>query len=254
MSNEVKIIVDGPIGNIIMNAPKRHNALTLDMLAAMSKALDEFEANPAVRVIVIGSSGKSFCAGADFATIRAGKLKENPYAIFIDRLENMRQPTIAALNGGVYGAGFDLALACDFRFGVKGMKANIPAGRLGIYYPPDGIERVVNRLGPEVARRLFLAADSFGELDLLQCRFLTAIVSLDKLSERTIVAAHHIASLAPTAVQGMKQAILEAEHQKLDTAVSIAKMLASFSSDEHKEGLAALKEKRPPKFADPDIS
>jgi enoyl-CoA hydratase/carnithine racemase len=254
MTDEVRVLTDGPIGHIIMNAPKRHNALTMDMLEVMGNALDRFEADATTRVVVIGSSGKSFCAGADFGTIRAGKLSENPYAKFIDRLENVRQPTIAALNGGVYGAGFDLALACDFRFGVPGMKASIPAARLGIYYPPDGIERVVNRLGPEVARRLFLAADTMSDKDLLQSRFLTSIVPLEQLSEKTVTAAHHIASLAPDAVQGMKMAILQAEHQHLDTAASIEKMMRSFSSAEHKEGLAALKEKRQPKFDDPSLS
>ena len=76
----------------------------------------------------------------------------------VDRLEALRVPTIAALNGSVYGGATDLALACDFRIGVDGMRMHMPAARLGIIYYPSGIERYVSRLGIAAAKKLFLTA------------------------------------------------------------------------------------------------
>ena len=91
-------------------------------------------------------------------------------------MESFPAPTICALNGGVYGGGVDLAMACDFRIGVQGMKMFVPPARLGIHYDPAGIARVVQRLGAQMARRVFLLAENFDDQALLDCGFLDYLV------------------------------------------------------------------------------
>src|ERR687893_246892 len=77
----------------------------------------------------------------------------------VDRLEAVRVPTIARLQGGVYGGATDLALACDFRIGHEGIEMVMPAGRLGVHYYASGLRRYVSRLGLNTAKRLFLTAE-----------------------------------------------------------------------------------------------
>ncbi len=113
---------------------------------------------------------------------------------------------IAALNGGVFGGGVDLALACDFRIGVEGMKMFVPPDKLGIHYEPEALQA------------------------------------------RATALAKSVTALAPMAVQGMKQTILETSQNRLDTAAAKARVRACFASANHAEGLQATREKRPPKF------
>src|SRR5260370_42637681 len=80
----------------------------------------------------------------------------------VDRLEDLRLPTICALNGSVYGGATDLALACDFRIGVEGMELGMPASRLGVHYYLSGMRRYVTRLGLGAAKRLFLTGVPLG--------------------------------------------------------------------------------------------
>src|SRR5206468_11152047 len=115
----------------------------------------------------------------------------------VDRIEALRVPTIAALNGGVYGGSTDLALACDFRIGVDGMKLLMPAARLGIVYYPSGIERYVTRLGVAAAKPLFLTATLIDDQEMLRIGYLDEGVPDAELRARVGAQAAMIAANAP---------------------------------------------------------
>ena len=112
-------------------------------------------------------------AGADWS--------DNPLTRLCDALEAFPVPTVAGLNGGAYGGGVELALACDFRIGVTGMRAFAPPARLGIHYEPAGIARVIDRLGSQAARRMFLLAETFDAPALLAAGFLDRLVEPEEL-------------------------------------------------------------------------
>lgn len=243
----IKASVEGHIGRITLTRPTAHNALTKAAMGEIQARLEGW-ADSDIRAVIITGEGRSFCAGASLEELGDGDWSNNPLTPLCATVEGFKAPVIAALNGGVFGGGVDLALACDFRIGVEGMKMFVPPAKLGIHYEPEGIARAVQRLGAQMARRVFLLAEKFEAEALLAHGFLDELVTPDALQARATALAKSVTALAPMAVQGMKKTILESSQNRLDTAAAKARVRACFASTDHAEGLQAMREKRPPKF------
>ncbi len=239
-----------------LNRPREHNRLEPADLAALRETFDRVDADPAVRALVLTGTGKSFSSGyhigalADRLAGKAGPEEDrDAFERMVDRLEGLRIPTIAALNGSVYGGATDMALACDFRIGVEGMRLLMPAARLGIVYYESGIRRYVSRLGVAAAKQLFLTAQPIDAAEMLDIGYLDEVVSPDELMPRAEAIAATLAANAPLAVAGLKRAINEAAAGTLDRDALAAIRAACSASEDHKEGVKAWTEKRTPVFA-----
>ena len=133
----------GRRADLRLEAPERHNALGPEDLRALSIALENIERSDA-EVAVLRSTGDTFCSGYDLRAlreeIRVGSTSgaERAFANVVDSLEKLRVPTICALQGGAYGGGSDLALACDFRVGTPQTVLNVPAARFGLQFYSGG--------------------------------------------------------------------------------------------------------------------
>ena len=244
----IESAITSQIGRITLNRPEAHNALTRAAMLALTAKLVEWQ-DAGLRGVILTGTGRSFCAGASLDDMAGENWAENPLTALCDAVENLPAPVIAALNGGVYGGGVELALAADFRIGVIGMRAFVPPAKLGIHYEPAGISRAMARLGGQMARRMFLLAENFDDQALLDCGFLDKLVEADALNAAAEHMAGTVAALAPLAVQGMKRTIVELERGALDKQAARARILGAFASDDHAEGLAAQREKRAPKFS-----
>jgi enoyl-CoA hydratase/carnithine racemase len=240
--------IDGPLGHIILDRPEAHNALDREAMAAMTALLADWAGREDLRAVVLTGRGRSFCAGASLGEVAGGDWTENPLTALCDALEAFPCPTVAALNGGVYGGGVELALSCDFRAGVRGMRAFVPPARLGIHYEPAGIRRAMDRLGAQATRRLFLLAETFGDEALLAMGFLDRLVEPEALEAEAGALAELLCGLAPLAVCGMKRTIVELSRGSLDAEAARARIAACFASEDHAEGLAAQRERRAPAF------
>src|ERR1700690_2371457 len=159
------VTIAGGRATIRLNRPREHNRIEPRDLAVLRETFTRIDRDPSVRVLVLTGTGKSFSSGYHIGALveRHGGKEPEPqdevtFESVVDQHEALRVPTIAALQGSVYGGATDLALACDFRIGVEGMRMLMPAARLGIVYYPSGIERYVSRLGVAAAKRLFLTA------------------------------------------------------------------------------------------------
>lgn len=239
--------ITGTIGRIVLDRPEAHNALDQAAMRALRALLEDW-AGRDLRAVILTGRGRSFCAGASLEDVAGRDWAENPLTAACDALEDFPCPTIAALNGGVYGGGVGIALACDFRVGVTGMRAFAPPARLGIHYEPAGIRRAIERLGAQAARRIFLLAESFEAEALLAMGFLDHLVAPEDLAAKAEELAETAAGLAPLAVRGMKRTILELSRGTLDAEAAGARVRDCFASADHAEGLAAQKEKRAPRF------
>ncbi|WP_322516184.1 enoyl-CoA hydratase/isomerase family protein [Rhodopseudomonas palustris] len=247
--------IDGPRATIRLNRPQHLNRLQPDDLVTLLAQFEQIENDASVRVLVLTGTGRAFSAGFDLGKVaeRAaseveGESSGSAFELIANRLEDLRVPTICRLNGGVYGGSTDLALACDFRIGVDTAEMFMPAARLGLHYYPSGIKRYVTRLGVDNAKRLFLTAQRIEAAEMLRIGYLTAMVSMDRLDREVDALATTLAGNAPTAVAGMKRAINEFARQAFDEAAADTRAKASMRSDEIKEGIAAYKEKRAPRF------
>ena len=243
------LTVDGPIATLRFNRPAVHNRIEPDDITEIMRLLDLVDADTSIRVLILAATGKSFSSG--FYINAIGTRAESTTAGFdamTDRMERVRVPVIAALNGGVYGGSTDLALSCDFRVGVHGMQMFMPAARLGLHYYPGGMQRYVSRLGVDTAKRLFLLAERLDADELLRIGFLTQLVAPEALSDTVAKLAATLVANAPLAVQGMKTALNDIARGDADLDAIAARAARVAKSADLQEGRAAFMEKRAPKF------
>jgi enoyl-CoA hydratase/carnithine racemase len=251
---------DGQRATLRLNRPKHVNRIEPDDLVALKKHVEAIEEDTTIRVLILTGTGRAFSSGYHLGDlgerIAAARPQEaaadgdegSPFEQFTNQLENLRVPTICALNGPVYGGATDLALACDFRIGVAGMEMFMPAARLGLHYYPSGLRRYVSRLGLAAAKKLFLTAARIDADEMLRIGYLDQLVPPDELDGAVAMLADALAAQAPLAVAGMKRALNEIARSEFDERAARARHRASLASEDVKEGQAAFREKRKPRF------
>jgi enoyl-CoA hydratase len=254
MSDTVLFAIDGPRATITLNDPAKHNRLDPGGLDLLMAAVEAADAHPEVRVTVITGAGeKTFCSGYDLGSIPAGGQKQtghkdSAFEAVMDRIEAMRMPTLCALNGGVYGGATDMALACDFRLGVKGMKFFMPAARFGLHYYPSGLRRYTQKVSPSFAKRAFLLSEDFADTELLAVGYLDWLVDRSEFKGKIDEISNRLATLAPLSMVNMKRAIEQFAQAEPDISAIRQNMRECATSEDLREGLAALRERRQPDF------
>lgn len=243
---------DGAGGaTITLNRPRHLNRLHREDLLVLQAHIAALASDESLRVVVLTGRGRAFCAGfnlQELAQADAGSTDPRLFEHTVDALEALPVPTIARLNGGVFGGATDLALACDFRVGVHGMELRMPAARIGLHYYASGLSRYVSRLGLGAAKRLFLLAETLPAEELLRIGYLDVLVPPDQLDAAVDAIATPLCSNAPLALRGMKLSLNELAHGHAEDAVLRQREDQSASSADLQEGLAALAQKRPPRF------
>ncbi len=241
---------------IRLNRPREHNRIEPGDLAIMRETFARVDADPDIRVLVLTGTGKSFSSGYHIGALLERQTSKAPptgsadgtFEEVVDQLERLRVPTIAALQGSVYGGATDLALACDFRLGVDTMRMQMPAARLGIIYYPSGLERYVSRLGVAAAKHLFMTAQPIEAEEMRRIGYLDAVVPAADLMARVDELAASLAANAPIALAGLKRALNEIAAGRLDRDALAKARAHSAASADHAEALQAWAEKRRPVF------
>lgn len=243
------------IATITLNRPENRNSMTPDVLSGLSEALGRARADADVRCVVVTGRGRSFCAGADFKSRASGP--ELPphersfamYSHFLSVLE-VEVPTIAALNGHAIGGGLGLAVVCDLRVANREAKYGANFVRLGLH-PGMATTYLLPRLmGLPRATELLLTGRLVNGAEAADLGLVNHAVAPDEVLPKALELAREIASAAPQAVRWTKQSIYR--HADWDP-VSAARFEAhvqsrSFETEDHREGVAALLEKREPRF------
>lgn len=247
---EILCSIDGTVARLTLNTPERHNAMTREGVERFLEHLDLVETLPQIRVVLITGTGeRTFCSGASLTQIRAGEMSGERFETLTDRLAALPIPKLAAMNGSAYGGGVEIGLCCDFRIGVRGMTALVPAARFGLCYPPNGIRRYVDTLGPGTAKRMLVAAERFGSDELLRVGYLHRVVDDAHLAVEAEAWAQRIAARAPLAVRAMLRACDLAAGRDWDPARVRHWVEQCNASADLQEGLQAAAEKRDPEFS-----
>ena len=249
MTATIQYSRSGHIGKMVLNNPERHNSLGREELESIQACLKSVSADPQVRVLVVtGAGDKTFCAGASLVELGAGDISSDYFQTTTNQLASLAVPTICALNGSVFGGGVELSLSCDFRIGIEGARMRVPAASIGLCYPVEGINRYVERLGINLAKRILVASEEFNAEGMLNIGFLDHLVLPGQLNESTDKLAQHIAGLAPLAVQAMKHLLQQAASGVIDNDVAGELSRVCMESSDLQEGFAATREKRTPRF------
>lgn len=250
--------IDGAIGWMVFNNPERRNAVSAEMWAAIPGIMDRFEADPAVRVVVLtGAGDKAFVAGADisqFEQQRATPAQVAAYEATSDeagrRIATSPKPTIAMISGYCIGGGVGIAIGCDLRIAGEGAKFGIPATRLGLGYGPSGVKKLMDLVGPAHVKEIFFTARHFSAAEALGMGLLNRVVPEAELEAYVRSYCATIADNAPLTIQAVKRTV--AELSKASPAADIAlcerMVQACFDSEDYVEGRRAFMEKRRPVF------
>lgn len=256
--NPVLVEHEAPLGWIIINRPEKRNALNFLAWRRIVEAMEELNADPDVRVIVMrGVTPEAFISGADiseFPSHRANAEQARAYRSApgnaTDALATGPKPVVAMIAGICMGGGLQVALSCDIRIAARGTKFGIPAARLGLAYPLDGVLTLSQIAGPASARDILMSARTFGAEEALQMGLLNRLVDLEDLESSVRDYATRMAGNAPLTMAAAKATIREGlkDAAARDPAKIAALVAQCFDSEDYKEGVRAFLEKRPPRF------
>jgi enoyl-CoA hydratase/carnithine racemase len=252
---EIELTREDGITTILLNRPARRNALNLEMMARLGAVLQEIEQDVATRAVILTGAGNVFCSGLDL-----GAMGESPTVPALERslvdevlqpLEVLSKPTIAALNGDALAGGCELALHCDLRIAVPQARLGMPVARIGIVVPYPLILKLIDTVGSAITSELLFTAEPISAERALALAMVNRIVASDQLAREATQIATAIARNAPLAVLAMKRAILAGRAQRADPPPDDVRRAAEAarSSEDAREGLRAILEKRKPNFS-----
>ncbi len=256
MTEGLRVEVDGPVATLTLDRPDSLNALTVPVKVALREALASLAADRSVRAVILTGAGRAFCAGQDLAEREqpdAAPLEvevRERYNPIIRTLRSMDQPVIAAVNGVAAGAGASLAFACDIRLAADDARFVLAFGRIGLV-PDSGATWFLPRLvGSAKAAELALIGDPVDAAEALRLGLVSRVVPGDRLMAEARALADRLAQGAPLALSLAKSALQRSLTIDLDEALEGEAKLQGIAgaSADHAEGLAAFREKRPPRF------
>ncbi|MCX7981800.1 MAG: enoyl-CoA hydratase-related protein [Syntrophales bacterium] len=253
--NYEKLIVeqDGMVITAAINHPPA-NAMGQGVLRDLNDLLDKCEHDDGVRVIIITGSGRFFSAGADiteFAELQAGKVPKYDGNEIYFKIENYPKVIIAAINGGAYGGGLELACCCHLRIMSEAATCGLPEVKLGLNPGWGGTQRLPRLIGPTKALELMLTGDFMSAQEAYNRGLLNKVVPADKVLEEAKALAKRLADGAPLAQREIMRAVrlgLETNIRAGVLGIERAASKALQFSEDFKEGSRAFLEKRKPVF------
>ncbi len=268
MSNAAQPAAAGPlvltaqhegIATLVLNRPKRLNALNNELAIALSEALDRVAEDASVRVVVLTGAGRAFCSGGDLGAIRAGRDSGDVKQLepllragiaSVMTMRTMKQPVIAAVNGAAAGAGMSIALAADVRIAAEEASLGMNFAKVGLFPDYGPTYFLPQFVGPSCAAEMFYTGDMIDARTALRLGIVNRVVPGSQLEVETKSLAQKIAQGPPIAVCAVKQVLFGADRAALETALEkeVQQQLVCFRSEDAGEGMRAFFEKRPPKF------
>jgi enoyl-CoA hydratase len=241
---------------IRLERPEKLNALDAAMVAGLADAAERIDADATVRLAILTGAGRAFCVGGDVTAwsaldpIEMGQrwVREGHRAF--DKLARLRAPLVAVLNGPALGGGLELAGVADLRIAEPAAMLGLPEPGIGMVPGWSGTERLVRRFGAGVVRRMLLFGERFGSEAALRLGLVDALAGAGEGLARARALATAMAGRGRIATVLAKQMINAAEGEEGGGAVleMLAGSLLSTTA-ELREGVAAFRERRAPRFA-----
>ena len=246
---------DGPIGVLTFNRPEARNAMTWAMYDALVDTCDAVDADPNVRVLVLrGADDRAFVAGTDISQFRNLRTAEDALAYearldrVVDRLERVRKPTIARVQGVAVGGGCVIAIACDLRICGPDARFGVPVARtLGNCLSAANCARLLDLVGPARLKELMFTARLLDAQDALAAGLATRVVDADTLDRVVTDTAQTIAANAPLTISATKELVRRLRtHRRVDPTLGHDLITACYTSHDFRNAVDAFLAKRPP--------
>jgi 2-(1,2-epoxy-1,2-dihydrophenyl)acetyl-CoA isomerase len=251
----VRLETDSGISTLTLDRPEKLNAMSDAMWNALHGHLGTIASDESVRAVILTGAGRAFCSGGDIdnmakSTIVTGRARSKNRHRVITALYSLEKPVIAAVRGPVYGIGNGLALACDLVIASETARFSMAFKKVGVV--PDGgaLFFLTQLLGIAKAKELVYTARPIAAQEALDLGIAMRVVPDDQLEAAARALAQELAQSATYAMalaKKMFQAMASPSLEQLLEMETLASGIARLTHD-HKEGVAAFKEKRPPRF------
>jgi len=259
MSDLLRFDVEEGVATFTLNRPEKLNAYTDEMLGEWIDGLGECATRDDVRVVVVTGTGRGFSTGGDVESF-SDKATQTP-AVIKGRLmaggqrltrciAQLDKPVIAALNGLATGGGLDIALACDIRFAAESARFAETYARMGLIPGMGGAYFLPRIVGVAKALEMFWTSDWVDAREAERIGLVSKVFPDAELMAGTLDFARRVAQGAPLSVQLIKRLVRMGLEQDLPTALELvaSNLPVVRASQDHREAVAAFKEKRPPRF------
>jgi len=250
------LLIERPSDEIVVfriNRPEVRNALNLEVRTGLADGVTRYAADPAIRCLIITGSDTVFAAGADIGEMAgAGPVEVMARNVqqYWRAIMNCPKPVIAALEGFTLGGGLELALCTDIIVAGEGTRLGLPEVKLGILAGGGGTQKLARLIGGKRAMLLLMTGRMFSAAEALSMGVISEVAPTGQALPRAIEIAGEIAAMAPIAVMQIKEIVNAGLNAPLDTALMLERKAFQllFATRDQKEGMAAFKEKRKPKF------
>ncbi len=242
-----KLEIDGPVARVVIDRGERRNAIPIQQWGALERLVMEgAAASETILVVITSADPYSFCAGADLDELTELKHDVRKRQVFrgtmnstLTRIREVNKPTVAVIEGGCFGTGVSLAMACDLR--IAGPKAEfaITPARFGISYPRPDLEALIKLVGPGQAARLVYSADRIDAAEALRIGLVETIDDSRQVGEAMI---ERIAGNAPVSLCALEATLSGRWGAE-------ARFDEAFASADFAEGSEAFRNRRKPDFA-----
>ncbi len=258
MYDNINVTHESGIAAITLNRPEKLNAFAGHMRRDLAEALERAAVERSVRVIIITGAGRGFCAGADVAYM-AELMERQDVEEFarllgagrrvLTAIRQMQKPVIASVNGAAYGAGFNLALACDLRLASESASFSQSFVKVGLH-PDWGGTYFLPRVVPtNLACEMFFLGDAINAERALQLGLVNRVVPDGQLAAQTLELAARLRDAPYKSIAAAKHAVYMSEESSLERMLQYETeaQLQCFQSEEARERVKAFLEKREPR-------
>lgn len=250
MSEKILVTkLDGFVGLAQLNRPEVLNALNIPLMDMLITQIEAWDADPAVRCIVITGNEKAFAAGADIKEMAEASVvdmyERNNLARW-ERIKRCRKPIIAAVSGFCLGGGCELAMHCDIILAGENAKFGQPEINIGVMPGAGGTQRLSKTVGKYLAMELILTGRFFNAQEAFQMGLVNRVVPPEQCLDEAMAMAKEIADRSPVAVRVAKEAVLRAFETGLTDGLDYERKMfyMLFATEDQKEGMKAFMEKR----------
>lgn len=241
---------------ITLNRPEALNALSFQIVRDIGTAIDEVSASDARALLITGAGDKAFCAGADIKEFMGRNVVEEFNGTHaaqhtIAKLDHLRIPSLAAINGYALGGGLELAMACTLRVAAPGAKMGLPEIKLALIPGYGGTQRLPRLIGQGKALEMIMTGRNMGAEEALGCGLINRIIEGDLLAG-AFAFAREFASFSLPVLRYGRDAVMRSAQASLTEGMAIERDLntLAFEGEDATEGATAFIEKRPPVFKD----
>ncbi len=256
---------DGDVVTLTLNDPERRNAMSEAMGRAFSRRVARLEGDDSLRAVILAAAGRAFSGGGDLDMLEeltrrahAEPVAARPeirdfmrafYSMFL-AVRRLPVPTIAAIHGHAIGAGFSVALGCDIRLVAREAKVGLNFVRLGLHPGMASTWTLPRLIGPGPAAELLYTGRIIDGETAVSMGLASRVLPGDEVLPAARELAAEIASAGPLAVRGTKRSLLASESASFDEQLTreATEQALGYESDDMSEGVAAVREGRPPRF------